>query len=70
MSTPLKYDQPLSTAVLVRLTPHLHELVKQGADVEERGLGDFMRDAVIHRLGTLGLVPIVVADDDQEDGDT
>lgn len=60
MSTPRKFDQHLSTAVLVRLTPQLHELVKQGADAEARGLGDFMRDAAIHRLGALGLVPVVV----------
>lgn len=59
MSTPRKYDQHLSTAVLVRLTPQLHELVKQGAEAEDRGLGDFMRDAAIHRLGSLGLVPVL-----------
>jgi hypothetical protein len=66
MST-LKYDPPLSSAVLVRLTPQLHELAKRGAEVEERGLGEFCRDAVIHRLGTLGLVPHVAGDDDQEE---
>lgn len=64
MST-LKYDQPLSTAILVRLTPQLHELCRQGAVAEDRGLGDFMRDAVIHRLHTLGLVPVVAEGDDE-----
>lgn len=63
MSKPRKYDQPLSSAVLVRLTPQLHELAKQGAEAEHRGLGDFMRDAVIHRLGELGLVPVVAGEE-------
>lgn len=67
MSTPRKFDQHLSTAVLVRLTPQLHELVRQGAEAEERGLGDFMRDAAIHRLGTLGLVPVLAGDIPEED---
>jgi predicted HicB family RNase H-like nuclease len=65
MST-LKYDQPLSSAFLVRLTPQLHELARRGAEVEDRGLADFVRDAVIYRLGTLGLVPHVTDDDEQE----
>lgn len=68
MSIPRKYDQHLSTALLVRLTPQLHELVKEGADVEEISAADFMRDAAIHRLGTLGLVPVVAGDEDEDDG--
>lgn len=58
MSTPLKYDQPMSTAILVRLTPPLHDLCRQAADIEESSLGDFMRAAVIHRLAQLELVPV------------
>lgn len=52
----------------MRLTPNLHELMRQVADAEDRGLGDFVRDAVIYRLGTLGLVP-VVGDDQEHDDD-
>lgn len=62
MST-LKYEEPLSTAILVRLTPQLHELLKQGADAEESGVCDFVRSAAIHRLGTLGLVPVVAEEE-------
>jgi uncharacterized protein (DUF1778 family) len=63
MST-FKYDQRMSTALLVRLTPQLHELLKQGADAEESGVCDFIRSAAIHRLATLGLVPVVNEDDE------
>jgi hypothetical protein len=69
MST-LKYDQPMTSAILVRLTPNLHQLMRQGAEVEERPLGDFIRDCVIFRLGTLGLVPVVGDVDDQEDDES
>lgn len=48
-----------TSGLLVRLTPQLHELIHQGAEVEGQGLAEFMRDAAIYRLGTLGLVPVV-----------
>jgi hypothetical protein len=67
MPTPLKYPEPLSTAVLVRLTPELHDLVRQGAEEEGCGLAEFMRDATILRLAGMGLVPYVDHDPEQLD---
>lgn len=45
--------------MLVRLTPEMHRLVHEAAGIEETTATDFIRDAAIHRLGTLGLVPVV-----------
>jgi len=57
--------------LMVKLTPELDVLVRQGAAEEEKGVSEFVRGAVIHRLAHLGLVPIVVGDEeddvDQED---
>jgi len=52
----------MTTALLVRLTPELHDLVGQGAELEDSTRADFMRDAAIFRLGQLGLVEIVSDD--------
>jgi hypothetical protein len=59
-------DVRFTSPVLVRLTPELHELVRQGAAEEDRGLAEFIRDATIIRLGQLGLVPTLNDVDDDE----
>jgi hypothetical protein len=53
--------------LVIRLTPELDQLVRQGAAEEEKGIAEFVRGATIHRLGQLGLVPIVNDVDDVED---
>lgn len=55
-------DTRFNVPLFVRLTPELHELIKQGAAIEGRRIAEFMRDAAIFRLAELGLVPIVEAD--------
>jgi predicted HicB family RNase H-like nuclease len=57
-------DERFNVQLLVRVTPELHELIHQGAAEEDRRVAEFVRDAVIHRLDQLGLVPHV--DEDAE----
>jgi hypothetical protein len=57
----VRFTVPLT----VKVTPELGELVRQGAADEEQGLSEFLRGAVIHRLGALGLVPVVDVEDGQ-----
>lgn len=58
----MRFNVPL----FLRVTPQLHDLIRQGAELEGRRLGEFMRDAAIHRLGQLGLVPVVVDEAEPE----
>jgi hypothetical protein len=52
--------------VFIRVTPELRELVREAAAIEDRGISEWGRDALIFRLAQLGLVPVITGDDDTE----
>ena len=50
MPTPRKYDEPMSEAILVRLTPEQKAQLEQMAKETHKNLVDMVRDWIFEKL--------------------